>query len=54
MHRIISTQAVGKRMQIQTDGVGSLKRIDKEQNGGLVGRMAGMQAGFMELDTTDR
>ena len=34
-------------MQIQTDGAGSLKRIDKGQNGGLAGRMAGMQAGVM-------
>ena len=45
MHRIIGTQAVGKRIQIQTDGAGSLKRIDKGQNGDLAGMQAGVMAG---------
>ena len=38
-----------KRLDVDGQWAGSLKRINKGQNGGLVGRMAGMQVGVMEL-----
>ena len=44
MHGIIGTLAVGKRMQIQTDGA---EWRSEMQPGIMAGRLAGMQAGVM-------